>query len=74
MMNPASNSTERADYTNIRDKIQSIGHEVNYYVDNGTVADRWCLSVPYAELDSIYIIEGDEATPWCVFKNGNQYE
>src|SRR5215470_5108188 len=48
-------------------------YEVNYYVQDGTVTDRWCLSVPYAELDSIYIIANDEVTPYCVFKNGNQY-
>jgi len=52
-MNPVSYDTKKADYTDLRDKIQATGNECNFSIEQHTTVDWWCISIRYDQIDLV---------------------
>jgi len=72
-MNPVSHDTKEADYKNIRNNINAMGHTCHYFVDNGTVRDDWCISVRYDEIDEIDVAPMYGSANKCYYRDEIKY-
>lgn len=67
-MNPAARETKRQDYKNLRDKIEATGNEANYFEENGTLSDDWCVSIRYDQLETAI-----DNVDRIIYKDGTKY-